>query len=201
MKTVDAKGLLCPQPLIMAKRAMKEMDDLEEMIVLCDNPTSLKNLMTFLQDQDARPESRTLADGVFEIKAVKPHAFNKEVDEVAYCTSAPATDYVVVLKSNLMGDGDPALGEILMKAFVNALHEQEKLPTHIILYNSGVKLAGRDSDVLDALINLEDEGIRVIVCGTCIDFYGMKDLVGVGMISNMYTITETMANAGHILSV
>lgn len=200
MKIVDAKGLLCPQPLIMAKKGLKEISSGDTIGIYCDNETSLKNLMTFLQDQDAKPSFEETEQGVFLVKASKPMDFNQEVDAAAYCSPALVkNDYVIAVKNDKMGSGDDALGEILMKAFINSLSEQDTLPTHVVFYNAGVKLAVKQSAVIDALVDLEAKGIRIIVCGTCVDFFGLKSDLGVGMISNMYTITEVMVNAHHIV--
>jgi len=197
MKIVDASGLLCPQPLIMLKQALLEMNEGDEAEILTDNDTSFKNLTTFLNDQGAgwthKKDGRT-----YTIYTSKPAKDLSEVDAAAYCSSG-SSEYVICIKSERMGEGDPELGNILIKAFINSLKDQDKLPTHIVFYNSGVKLTVKNSPVIDALKALEEDGIRIIVCGTCIDFYGLKEELGVGMISNMYSITETLANTGHVV--
>jgi selenium metabolism protein YedF len=98
-----------------------------------------------------------------------------------------------------MGEGDPQLGMILMKGFINALIEQPVLPTHLIFYNAGVLLTTVDSGVIHSLKSLEESGIEILVCGTCVDFYDIKAQRAVGKISNMFTITETMAKSGHVV--
>jgi len=197
MKIVDATGLLCPQPLIMLKQALLEMNVGEEAEILTDNDTSFKNLTTFLDDQDAAWEHKK-EGATYTIYTRKPAKDFENVDAAAYCSTG-STDYVICIKSERMGEGEAELGTILIKAFINSLKEQDKLPTHLVFYNSGVKLTTKDSPVLEALSDLEDKGIRIMVCGTCIDYYGLKDKLGVGMISNMYSITETLANAGHVV--
>ena len=99
-----------------------------------------------------------------------------------------------------MGDGDPELGQLLMETFVDNLKLQEQLPSHVILYNGGVKLAMKDSPVCNSLTELEELGTRIMLCGTCIDHYGLQFDIGVGMISNMVVITETLAAAGHVVN-
>ncbi|MFZ5942414.1 MAG: sulfurtransferase-like selenium metabolism protein YedF [Bacteroidota bacterium] len=197
MKKVDATGLLCPQPLIMLKKALLEMNTGEEAEILTDNDTSFKNLTTFLNDQGATwthsREGRT-----YTIFTRKPDKDLTAVDAAAYCSTG-SSEYVICIKSESMGDGEPELGTILIKAFINSLKDQEKLPTHIIFYNSGVKLTVKNSPVIEALTALESLGIRIMVCGTCIDYYGLKETLGVGMISNMYSITETLAGTGHVI--
>jgi len=197
MKTVDATGLLCPQPLIMLKKTMLEMEAGEEVRILTDNDTSYKNLTTFLDDQGAK-WTQSKEGKLYTILSSKPDKDLTQVDAAAYCSTGNP-DYVICIKSERMGDGEPELGTILIKAFINSLKEQEKLPTHIVFYNSGVKLTTKSSPVIEALGALEDAGIRIIVCGTCIDYYGLKEELGVGMISNMYTITETLSQAGHVI--
>ena len=77
---------------------------------------------------------------------------------------------------------------------------QEQLPTHVVLYNAGIKLAMKQSPVCKSLSELEELGTRIMLCGSCIDHYGLQYDIGVGMISNMVTITETLANAGHVIN-
>ncbi len=115
-------------------------------------------------------------------------------DPALYCESGVVlNDYVVCVKSDLMGEGDPDLGKLLMETFLDNLKLQEHLPTHVVLYNAGVKLAMKDSPVCASLSELEELGCRIMLCGTCIDHYGLQYEIGVGMISNMVIITETLA--------
>ena len=199
MKSLDTKGLRCPQPLIMLKEALLDMKEGEEIRVEIDNDTSLKNLLSYLKDQGVEPTVRT-AGKVHTLIALRPEKDLSAGDPAIYCTTDLPTDYVVCIKSELMGDGDPELGKILMETFVVNLKLQEQLPTHIVIYNGGVKLAMKQSPVCNSLTELEELGIRVMLCGTCIDHYGIQMDIGVGMISNMVVITETLASAGHILT-
>ena len=199
MKIIDTKGFLCPKPLIMTKQAMKEMAPGEEFMVITDNETAKDNLMTFLTDQQARPEG-TINQGIFKVKAVMPLENVAEPYPESYCKNPESShEYVVVLKNDKMGLGDDDLGAILMKGYVNALREAGNAPSHIILYNAGVKLAIKGSGVEDSLKYLEKNGVKIIVCGTCADFFGLKQQVKAGIISNMYVIAETLAQAGHVV--
>ena len=108
-------------------------------------------------------------------------------------------DYVVAISSDQMGRGDEDLGRILIKAFLNSLHEQEARPTHILFYNSGVKLCSRDSGVLPALKDLQNNGVEIVLCGTCIDYFDLAENLGTGTVSNMINITGIMAGAGHVV--
>ena len=199
MKIVDARGLLCPQPLILTKKALQEISRRDKITIRTDSESSLKNLLTFLRDQGA--ETEVSSNGrVYDIVTTKPVKDLSRVDPEAYCENGiPVHDYVVCIRSDLMGSGDPDLGRLLMESFLSNLNLQENLPTHVVLYNSGVKLAMKQSAVCSALSELEELGTRIMLCGNCIDHFGLQFDIGVGMISNMVAITETLANAGHVL--
>jgi selenium metabolism protein YedF len=183
----------------LTRKALKNCLPGETLKIECDNKTAFQNILTYLNDQALSPEGTEL-DGIFHITVVNEKV---EVEEVAGTGSIDpgmcSNSYVVVVSSDKMGDGDPELGAILMKAFLNSLIEQPILPTHLIFYNSGVKLATIDSGVIGSLKTLDESGVDVMICGTCVDFYEVKTLLAVGRISNMFTITETMAKAGHII--
>jgi len=198
MKILDTKGLLCPRPLILLKEALLEMHTGEQIRVETDNDTSLKNLVSYLKDQGVEPEVST-EGAVHTLIALKPEKELTATEPAIYCTTDLPTDYVVCIKSELMGEGDPELGHLLMETFVDNLKLQEQLPSHVVLYNGGVKLAMKQSPVCSSLSELEELGIRVMLCGTCIDHYGLQFDIGVGMISNMVVITETLASAGHVV--
>lgn len=184
----------------MLKEGLLELSEGEKVEVYTDNDTSLKNLVSYLKDQGVEPEVSS-RDHVFTIVTEKPAGNVAQTDPAAYCeTSVVENNYVVCIKSELMGDGDPELGKVLMETFVDNLKLQEQLPTHVILYNGGVKLALKRSPVCSSLSELEELGTRIMLCGTCIDHYGLQYDIGVGMISNMVVITETMALAGHVIS-
>jgi selenium metabolism protein YedF len=199
MKTLDTKGLKCPQPLIMLKEALLDLKLGEEIRVVTDNDTSLKNLLSYLQDQGVEPEVSS-AGTVHTLVAPKPDQDIASSDAAIYCTTDLPISYVVCIKGELMGDGDPELGRLLMETFMDNLKLQEQLPTHVVLYNGGVKLAMKDSPVCNSLTELEELGTRIMLCGTCIDHYGLQFDIGVGMISNMVVITETLAAAGHVVT-
>ena len=106
---------------------------------------------------------------------------------------------VVVLSGNTMGTGDEKLGKALMKAFIFALTKQDILPETILCYNSGAYLTCTGSDSLEDLNTLEAQGVKIMTCGTCLDYYNLKDKLAVGSVTNMYAIVETLSNASKIL--
>jgi len=200
MKTVDTKGFTCPRPLIMLKEALLDLEAGDQLQVITDNETSLKNLLSFLKDQGAEPVVES-SGKIHTITTLRPDSPLEDTNPAAYCsTEMVKNDYVVLLKSNLMGDGDPDLGKVLMETFVENLKLQDHLPTHIVLYNAGVKLAMKESPVCSSLSELEELGCRIMLCGTCIDHFGLQYDIGVGMISNMVSITETLVQTGHVIT-
>jgi selenium metabolism protein YedF len=106
---------------------------------------------------------------------------------------------VVALSDNHMGRGDDILGDVLIRAFLHTLTELRPLPSTIICYNAGVKLAAKDSATLEDLQQLVKAGVDIIVCGTCANYFGLTGQIAAGRISNMYEIVETMAAAGRLV--
>lgn len=199
MQTIDTKGLTCPRPLIMLKEALLETEPGGKIKIITDNDSSLKNLVTYLKDQGANPEVKSDSH-VHTITTTRPGQPLSESDPASYCNTGPVrNDYVVCVNSDLMGEGDPELGRVLMETFLENLKLQQHLPTHVVMYNTGVKLAMKESQVCSALSELEERGVRIMLCGTCIDHFGLQYEIGVGMISNMVTITETLTSTGHVV--
>lgn len=197
MKTIDTRGQLCPAPLIMAKKGINEATPDEEIEILTDNDTACQNLENYLTELKLNPQIRTEGDvHIFSITA--PELVASSPSPESFCAT-PANDYVVAIKSDAMGTGDEDLGHLLMRAFINSLNAADKLPTAILLYNSGVKVALRDTDTALSLQELEDKGVAIIACGTCVEYFGVKESLAVGMISNMYTITKYLSEAGHVV--
>lgn len=106
---------------------------------------------------------------------------------------------VVVLTAQELGSGDEILGKKLMESFIFTLRQANQVPETIILYNEGAKLSVADTKTAEDLKFLEEEGVKILVCGTCADYYGIKDNMGAGEISNMATIVETMQNATKLI--
>jgi selenium metabolism protein YedF len=197
-EVVDARGQLCPKPLIMTKKALSGIAEGDSLTIQIDNATSLENVRRFLTDNGMSPAVAERA-GVYELKVIKKSAGLAHPDAASYCTSSPAKPPVVCLKGDTMGFGDLQLGEILIKAFINTLENVSPLPSTIVCYNRGVFLALKDSPVREALTELSGKGVRILVCGTCLDFYKQKEHVAVGVVSNMYDIAEALLSAGHVV--
>lgn len=109
------------------------------------------------------------------------------------------TDTVVVIASDQMGEGAEELGKTLLKAFVFSLTQQDKLPKTILFYNGGAHLTCEGSPMLEDLRALEAEGVEILTCGTCLNFYGLTEKLAVGGVTNMYVIAEKMLGAGNVV--
>ncbi len=204
IKTVDARGLACPQPVILTKKALETEKDL---VVLVDNTTALENVKRFAINSGCAVDVKEELEGCFSIHIVKPKDTSIKDESILMgemtCDmekEAPSTGPVVTaIPSNKMGIGDDELGTVLMRSFLHTLTEIDKKPDVMILYNSGVKLAIEGSDTLHDLETLEHQGVKILVCGTCLNFFNLKEKLKVGSVSNMFDITETLFKAKKII--
>ncbi|HIV80060.1 MAG TPA: sulfurtransferase-like selenium metabolism protein YedF, partial [Candidatus Avanaerovorax faecigallinarum] len=103
------------------------------------------------------------------------------------------------ISSDRMGEGNDELGKVLMKGFIYALSQLEKLPETILFYNGGATITCEGSESLADLRSMEEQGVKIFTCGTCLDYYGLKEKLAVGTVTNMYAIVETMASAGRVI--
>ncbi|MFC1856225.1 sulfurtransferase-like selenium metabolism protein YedF, partial [Thermodesulfobacteriota bacterium] len=101
---------------------------------------------------------------------------------------------VLFVKSSTIGRGDDELGRVLITGFINTISSHETPPKKIFFVNSGVTLTAEGSDVIDALVKLADSGVEIFSCGTCLDFYGLKEKLAVGKVGNMYELVDTLIN-------
>ncbi|MDY0095253.1 MAG: sulfurtransferase-like selenium metabolism protein YedF [Candidatus Vecturithrix sp.] len=196
-KTVDARGLACPQPVIQTRNALQEETSV---ITIVDNETSQSNVTKMAEKMGCTVVAEAKADGIY-LQISKDEDAQPEVHPHPAGNVQAAGPLVLVIPDEFMGRGDPELGGILMRAFFHTLGEIQPLPDTIIFFNNGVKLVVEGSKVLDDLHLLKDQGITMLTCGTCLGHYGLKDQVKIGEISNMYTIAETMLGAGKVVSL
>jgi len=196
-KIVDARGLPCPQPVILTRNALKESD---VVITIVDNETSQHNVTRMAEKGGATVEVEQRDDGIYL------HIAREGTAEEGACSQKEVTPpaeglLVLVIPSEFMGRGEAELGHILIRGFFHTLGEIEPLPTTVIFFNSGVKLVVEGSPILEDLRALSAQGVEVLACGTCLGYYELKDKVAVGEVSNMYTIAETILRAGKIVAL
>ena len=193
---IDAKGKPCPQPVILAKQAIGAGES--AFTVEVDNPTAVGNLQRLAASQGYAVQAEEREGGVFAL------AFEK-TGEAAACGEAvgaaqPKT-YTVFVGRDIIGDGDRELGTNLMRMFFYTLLQSDDLPRSICFMNAGAKLPACDEQVVGHLKGLLEKGVEVLVCGTCLNFYGLSEQLQVGTVSNMYDIVTRMQQAGKVISL
>jgi selenium metabolism protein YedF len=195
-QTVDARGLACPQPVIQTRNALRESSNLT---VVVDNDTAVKNVTRMAEKLGHTVQTEPRGDGIY--LHIRGEGTAPVELQVGKATPAEGP-LVLVVPSEFMGRGEhKELGNILVRAFFHTLGEVEPLPQTIIFFNSGVKLVAEDSPVMEDLCALSEQDIEILACGTCLEYYGLKDKLAVGEISNMYTIAEMMLGAGRVVKL
>ncbi|MBN1935016.1 MAG: sulfurtransferase-like selenium metabolism protein YedF [Anaerolineae bacterium] len=202
MQTVDARGLPCPQPVILTRQALEKGD---EVTTIVSDQTALHNVTRMAEKAGYGVWTEPKADGIYiHIGDQCATPAERDTVEMAAIRAARAVDgpLVLVVPGERMGRGpSDELGDILARAFFHTLGEVEPLPETIVFFNSGVKLAVEGSPVLEDLRALREQEIEILVCGTCLGYFELKDRLAVGEVSNMYTIAETMLKAGKVVSL
>lgn len=189
MECLDLKGKTCPVPVIETKRFI-ESKAIKEVQVLVDNNTSRENVTRFL-------ESRGYQVSVEE----KDNDFCLTAQRIRVeSETAPETKRIAVLiAAETMGKGDDQLGAVLMRSFLHTLKELNPLPWKLIFVNAGVKLTTKGSEYLSVLHEIGELGVDIVSCGTCLDFFRLKDKLQVGRVTNMYEIVSSLAEAAQTI--
>ena len=202
---VDAMGDQCPIPVIKTNKALKEITETTLVEVHVDNEIAVQNLSKMAKQKNLEYKCEKLEEQHYIIK------INAEAEGVSIQQKAPAendkeicypdrkSNTVVVLSSNQMGNGSEELGQILMKGFIFALTELDELPSTVLLYNSGVKLSTEGSNSIEDLKTLQAQGVEILSCGTCLNYYDLTEKLQVGDVTNMYFILEKIAQADKII--
>ena len=191
MKEIDCRGMACPQPVVTAKKALDESEG-KEFTLIVDNLAARDNVERFAQSQGA----------VVDV-AERENDFYLRIQKGSACDVAASAQkagkVVVYINSNLLGVGEEALGTILMRAFLKTLLDLKPIPSKLIFINSGVRLTSEGSDVIETLQALSEKRVEILSCGTCLDFYGLKAKLKVGIISNMYDIAQSLLEADRLI--
>ncbi|HKM43260.1 MAG TPA: sulfurtransferase-like selenium metabolism protein YedF [Limnochordia bacterium] len=197
-KTVDATGLTCPLPVIETKKALREMPQ-GVLEVIVDNMISLQNLEKMAKQMGLSYRLETVNDAKHSIHITVGAGSVGEQRAEAQDPELVSGTTVVVLSSETMGSGDDKLGRVLMKGFVYALTELDRLPDKVLLYNGAVKLAVKGADALVDLQKLAELGVEILNCGTCLNFYNLAEELAVGSVTNMYEIVQSQMEATSII--
>ena len=198
MITVNALGEACPMPVVKAKKAIDALTAPETVQVEVD-------LISFLRDYLAPRETmhgfavraEKQGEAQFSVTIDAAGAKKDVADESAVCAPLKQGEknIVVAISKDHMGEGEEALGKTLLKAFIFALTQQDALPKTILFYNSGAFVTSTEGPSIEDLKTLEAQGVDILTCGTCLDYYHRKEKLLVGGITNMYSIVETLEKA------
>ena len=113
----------------------------------------------------------------------------------------PLADTVILITREGMGSADIVLQQKLLNTYLTLLLEGNAVPDAICFYTDGVKLVIEGSSVLDKLLQIEKKGVRLIICSTCLNYFGITDKVRVGIIGGMPDILEAQSRAGKVITL
>jgi selenium metabolism protein YedF len=197
---IDARGMLCPKPLMLVKKALEEAEVGTRFMILLDNDMACANVARFLQDSGAAPVT-TQEGREMTISAEKKQVVPSVLPAGTSCSTGGgvAGPLVMVFTQNGMGHGAEELGKILIQACINTLADVKPRPDVLVFYNGSVQLTVEGSPVLDTLKNLSAAGVKILVCGTCLNYFQLKKQLRVGVVSNMFEILDQMAGAGKVI--
>ena len=199
MIKVNAMGDACPLPVVKAKNAIKELGGSGIVEVKVDNEIAVQNLAKMAKQKGYGMKSHKVSATEFDVtlEIGEGAAATGVADIPEECAIIPTAQkkIVVAINSNKMGHGHDELGTVLMKGFIFALTQQDVLPTTVLFYNGGANLTIEGSASLEDLKNLEAQGVEIMTCGTCLNYYNVADKLAVGEVTNMYAIVEKLTQA------
>lgn len=202
MEILDCTGLNCPEPVLRTKAHLEK--NLEEAFsVLVDNEASRENVLRFGRSQGCEVSVEDTNNESFLITLIPGDGKNSKENfqEDDYrCDLSGGRNLIYVISSDSMGRGSDELGWALLQTYVTTIGDVSPLPSHILLYNGGVKLTTTEGKALEALQALEEKGVTIWICGTCLEFFKLEGERRVGSITNMYDIMNTMATAAKVVS-
>jgi selenium metabolism protein YedF len=201
-KTIDNRGLSCPQPVINTKKALEELAqkgiNVFTLTVIVDNEAAKENVMRMVRTAGYEPTVEAKEkDFSILIESLEDRGQGgmPELEGCSYCENEGGErETVLVFTSPCLGQGSEELGKILMRSFIFTIKETS-LPSKMLFLNSGVFLTTDGSPLLDDLKELAEMGVEILSCGTCLDYYGLKEKLAVGIVTNMYDTVEAMQAA------
>lgn len=196
-KIIDARGKNCPMPVIMAK---KEIDGgIKFFTVQVDNKIAVENLKKLANSQGFEVKVNEV-DGNFDVK------FSNGCEECEEILAKvenrkPLGDWSIFVNKSIIGVGDEELGQSLITMFFYTILESKDYPRSILFMNDGVKVPTLNKHSIEYLKKLEESGVELLVCGACLDFYGLQEKLSAGKISNMYEIVDSMKTASKVITL
>jgi selenium metabolism protein YedF len=197
---VDSRGLACPQPVINTKKALEKND---AVVAIVDNDTAVENIRRMAKSMGCTVMEAVKEDGIYITieKTGSSNAAAHKSESPAGVSRTPGQASLLVISQDVMGKGDDNLGQVLIKSFFHTLAETAPVPEVIVFLNSGVKLVAHGSEVIEDIKSLEQKGVKILACGTCLDYYKLKDKILAGSISNMYEIKDLMLSGRPVVNI
>lgn len=196
---VDARGEACPMPVVKTKQAIQELHGSGTVETLVDNEIAVQNLTKMAGQKGYDVKSEKQSDDCYRVLMTVGELKENDPEEKKSCRCMPQGSVVVAVGADHMGEGSQELGAALLKGFLFALTMQETLPQTVLFYNGGARLTCEGSDSLEDLKKLAEQGVEILTCGTCLDYYGLKDKLAVGGVTNMYDIVEKQMAASLVV--
>lgn len=206
MKEIDCRGLDCPEPVLKTRSALEE-SPAGTLKITVDNQVARDNILRFLQSKNLNPEWQE-SEGNYNITAdlsvLEPGTKAAGAIEE---TAGPVEDRylkgrpVLFISTDQIGTGNSELGLLLMRNFIYTLTKRDELPEAVLFMNAGIKLSVEGSPVLAELRELESNEVKILVCGTCLDYYGLKEQHQVGQVSNMYDIADLLMISARVVTI
>ena len=199
MEKIDARGLSCPAPVLETKAAV-EQNHPQQIQVIVDNEPAKQNVSRFLNSQGYQTEAKPEGD-LFIVIGTSSGEPAPAQDPAAKAPQTDAAKIMVMIASDRMGSGDDELGGKLMINFIKTLKEMGDELWRLVLVNSAVKLTIDGAATLDDLKELEDGGLTILVCGTCLDHFNLLEQKQVGQTTNMLDVVTSMQLADKVINI
>lgn len=196
---VNCIGDQCPIPVVKTMNVIKGLSEASVVDVHVDNETAVQNVSKMAKSKNLPVTMEKISDTDYRLLIQVESPGIEIADAEVSCAVVRLSDTVVAIASRGMGHGSDELGEKLMKGFLYALSQQEELPSAIIFYNGGAYNTCEGSPSVEDLKNMEAQGVEILTCGTCLDYYGLKDKLAVGNVTNMYDIVDHLMKAGKVI--
>ena len=197
---LNCKGLACPAPVLKTKEAIERKQP-EKITVIVDNPAARENVKRILEKSGYICEINELENEFTVSGILKGEGIEQESCPVCLSDASQTKRFLVLIGTNKLGSGSDELSEKLMINFISTLKEMLPNLWRIVFLNSGVFLTTQDSKVISTLKELEERGVSILVCGTCLNFYGIMDQKEIGETTNMLDIVTSMEIADKVISI
>ena len=198
MQEIDARGLSCPAPVLQTKAAL-QAETINHLTVIIDNRAAEQNVKRFLESEGFQTEASQQGDDYCVVGTRLKE--NPEQIDPPVESQTQEKRILVLCSTDRLGYGDDELGLKLMVNFLRTLNEMGKDLWRLIFVNNGVKLTIDESEVLNDLKTYEDNGLKILVCGTCLTHFNLLERKQVGETTNMLDIVTAMQLADQVINV